>query len=95
MKKMRAVVCEKYGSPEVLKLKEVNKPTPKDNEVLIKAHATSVNAADCNVRGLVYIPTGLGLLAKLMLGFSKPRISIIGSVLAGVIEEVGKEELYP
>jgi len=86
---MKAVVCEKYGPPEVLKLKEVDKPVPKENEVLIKVHASSVNAADCNVRGLSYIPTGLGLLAKMMLGFNKPKIPVIGSVLAGEIEATG------
>ena len=88
---MKAVICEKYGPPEVLKLNEVDKPVPKDNEVLIKVYASSVNAADCNVRGLSYIPTGLGMIAKLMLGFKKPKKSIIGSVFAGVIEEAGKD----
>lgn len=88
---MKAVICEKYGPPEVLKLKDVDKPIPSDNEVLIKVHASSVNGADCNVRGLSQIPTGLGLLARLMLGFNKPKIPVIGSVFAGVIEEVGKE----
>ena len=88
---MKAVVCDKYGPPEVLMLKEVDKPVPRDNEVLVKVHATTVNAADCNVRGLVYIPTGLGFLAKLMLGFKKPKISILGSVLAGEIKAVGKD----
>ena len=88
---MKAVVCEKYGPPEVLKLQDADKPVPKDDEVLIKIHATSVSAADCNVRGLVYIPKGLGLLAKLMLGFSKPKIRVIGSELSGEIMEVGKD----
>ncbi len=88
---MKAVVCEKYGPPEVLMLKEADKPAPKDNEVLIKVYASTVNAADCNVRGLTYIPTGLGLVAKLMLGFNKPKIPIIGSVFAGEIEAVGKD----
>jgi NADPH:quinone reductase-like Zn-dependent oxidoreductase len=88
---MKAVVCEEYGPPEVLKLKEVDKPVPKENEVLIKVHASTVNAADCNIRGLSYIPPGLGLLAKLMLGFNKPKISIIGSVLAGEIEAIGSD----
>jgi len=87
---MKAVVCEAYGPPEVLKLKEVNKPVPGDNEVLIKVHASTVNAADCNTRGLVYIPKGLGFLARLMLGFRKPKISVLGSVLAGEIMELGK-----
>ena len=90
---MKAVVCEKYGPPEVLELKERDKPVPKDNEVLVKVHASTVNAADCNVRGLTYIPPGLGLVAKSMLGFKKPKISVLGSVLAGEIEAVGKEVL--
>ena len=90
---MKAVVCEKYGPPEVLELKERDKPVPKDNEVLVKVHASTVNAADCNVRGLTYIPPGLGLVAKSMLGFKKPKISVPGSVLAGEIEAVGKEVL--
>ena len=88
---MKAYTCEKYGPPEVLQLKEVGKPVPKENEVLIKVHASTVNAADCNVRGLSYIPTGLGFVAKLMLGFNKPKISIGGSVLAGEVEAVGKK----
>ena len=88
---MKAVVCEKYGPPEVLELKERDKPVPKDNEVLVKVHASTVNAADCNVRGLTYIPPGLGFVAKSMLGFKKPKISVPGSVLAGEIEAVGKE----
>jgi NADPH:quinone reductase-like Zn-dependent oxidoreductase len=88
---MKAYVCEKYGPPEVLQLKEVENPVPKDNEVLIKVHATTVNAADCNVRGLSYIPTGLGFIAKSMLGFKKPRISITGSVLAGEVEATGEK----
>jgi NADPH:quinone reductase-like Zn-dependent oxidoreductase len=88
---MKAFVCEKYGPPEVLQLKEVEKPTVKENEILIKVHATTVNAADCNVRGQSYIPPGLGLLAKLMLGFKKPKISITGSVFAGVVEAAGEK----
>ena len=87
---MKAFICEKFGPPEVLHLKEVEKPVPKDNEVLIKVHATTANAADCNVRGLSYIPTGLGFVAKMMLGFNKPKISITGSVLAGEVEAAGK-----
>jgi len=88
---MKAVVCEQYGPPEVLKFREVEKPIPQKNEVLIKVHASTVNAADCNIRGLSYIPSGLGLLSKLMLGFRKPKISILGTVLAGKVVEVGKE----
>ncbi len=88
---MKAFICEKYGPPNVLKLKEVNKPIPKENEVLIKVHTTTVNAADCNARGLSFIPTGLKLIAKLMMGFKKPKKKILGSVLAGEIEAIGKD----
>lgn len=88
---MKAVVCEQYGPPEVLQFREVEKPVPQKNEVLIRVHASSVNAADCNIRGLTYIPSGLGFVAKMMVGFKKPKISILGSVLAGVVEEVGED----
>ena len=50
MKKMKAIVCTKYGPPEVLKLKEVNKPIPKSNEALIKVYASSVTTGDCRIR---------------------------------------------
>lgn len=88
---MKAVVYEKFGPPEVLELREVEKPAPEDHEVLIKVNATTVNAADCNARGFSFIPTGLGFLARLMMGIRKPRISILGSALAGEVEAVGKE----
>jgi len=88
---MKAAICDKYGPPEVLTIKEVDKPVPRADEMLIRVHASSVNAADCNIRGLTYIPPGLGLMARLMLGFRKPKKSIIGSVFAGVIEETGRD----
>jgi len=88
---MKAYVCTQFGPPEVLILQEVEKPEPKSNEVLIKVEATTVNAADCNLRGRTYIPKGLGLLARMMLGFKKPRIPVQGSVLAGVVVAAGKE----
>ena len=86
---MKAIMYDKFGSPDVLELKEVSKPVPKNNEVLIKVYATTVNAADCNVRGYSFIPPGLGLIARLMLGIRKPKIRILGSALAGEIESVG------
>jgi NADPH:quinone reductase-like Zn-dependent oxidoreductase len=86
---MKAVVYERYGPPDVLQLKEVAKPVPRDNEVLIKIRATTVTAGDWRVRSLT-MPAGFGLIARLMLGFSKPRQPILGSELAGDIEAVGK-----
>ena len=87
---MKASVYERYGPPEVLALKEVAKPTPRDNEVLIKTYATTVTSADWRVRSL-NVPTGFGLLTRLVFGVLKPKQRILGSELAGVIESVGKD----
>lgn len=86
---MKAAVCEKYGPPDVLEFREVDKPVSKADEVLIKVHASSVNAADCNTRGLSYIPSGLRLLARLMIGYKKPNKNILGGVIAGEVVEAG------
>lgn len=88
---MKAVICTKYGPPEVLQLKEVEKPTPRKNEVCVKIFATAVTASDCIVRGLkIPIWHPIGFMMRLALGFTKPRNPIIGMVLAGEIESVGK-----
>ncbi|AJY73547.1 NAD(P)-dependent alcohol dehydrogenase [Paenibacillus beijingensis] len=86
---MKAIVCTNYGSPDVLELREVDKPTPKANEILIKVHATTVTTGDCRVRSfnspiLYWIPM------RLFLGIRKPRKPILGVELAGEIEEIGK-----
>jgi len=88
---MKAILYEKYGPPEVLQLKEVSKPTPKDDEVLIRIYATAATTGDVNARGFAFVPPGLGPLARLMMGPRKPKNPIIGSVLAGEIEAVGKD----
>ncbi len=95
---MKAIVCAKYGPPEVLQLKEVVKPIPKDNEVLIRVYATSVNFGDLMARNFKAVsprkfnmPFLLWLLAKISFGLSKPKITILGSELAGEIEAVGKD----
>ena len=87
---MKAIVYERYGPPEVLELMEVAKPTPKHNEVLIKAHATTVTSADWRVRSLE-VPLGFRLIVRLLFGISKPKQPILGSELAGVIESIGKD----
>jgi NADPH:quinone reductase-like Zn-dependent oxidoreductase len=87
---MKAIVYTQYGPADVLHLQDVEKPTPKDNEVLIKVHATSVTAGDCNARGFVFVPPGFGFMARLMYGLRKPRQPILGGELAGEIIEVGK-----
>ena len=86
---MKAIVCLKYGPPEVLQLKEVEKPATKDDEVLIKIYATAVTASDIFIRGS-QIPVKFWILMRLAIGLTKPRKSIIGLVLAGEIESVGK-----
>lgn len=89
---MKAIVCTKYGPPEVLQLKEVEKPTPKNNEVLIEIHATAVTASDCLLRRSDSdLPFIMSLGRGLVLGFTKPRKSIMGAVLAGDVEAVGKD----
>lgn len=90
---MKAMVCRKYGSAEVLKLEEVPKPTPKDNEVLIKIHATVVTASDVLMRGL-NAPLIYRLLIQLMMGFGKPKNPILGMVLSGVVEQEGKDVTF-
>jgi NADPH:quinone reductase-like Zn-dependent oxidoreductase len=86
---MKAIVCTKYGPPNVLELKEVAKPTPKDNEVLVRVHATTVTSGDCRMRGLQF-PILLRFPVRIMMGFRKPRKPILGVELTGEIEAVGK-----
>jgi NADPH:quinone reductase-like Zn-dependent oxidoreductase len=87
--RMKAVVCSKYGPPEVLQIKEVEKPVPKDNEVLIKIYATAVTASDIFIRSSE-LPIRFKIPMRIMLGLTKPRKSIIGLVLAGEIESAGR-----
>src|SRR6185436_13626186 len=86
---MKAIVYEKYGSPDVLEIREVEKPTPKDDEVLIRVHATTVTSGDWRMRSLE-MPKGFGFLGRLVVGVSGPRKPILGTELAGEIEAVGK-----
>jgi NADPH:quinone reductase-like Zn-dependent oxidoreductase len=86
---MKAITYSKYGPPSVVALTEVPKPVPKDNEVLIRIHATTVSTGDWRARTLS-MPAGLGLLGRLVFGITGPRQPILGTELAGVVESVGK-----
>jgi NADPH:quinone reductase-like Zn-dependent oxidoreductase len=90
---MKAIVCTRYGPPEVLQLVEVRKPVPKDNEILIKNQATTVILGDCELRGFKFPHSGFGfrLLIRLGFGVRGPRKKILGQQLAGIVEEVGRE----
>jgi NADPH:quinone reductase-like Zn-dependent oxidoreductase len=89
MSKMKAAICTKYGAPEVLKLMEVEKPTPKDNEVCIKIYAAGVTASDIFIRSS-NIPLRTRIPMRIMVGIIKPRRPILGLVLAGKVDSVGK-----
>jgi NADPH:quinone reductase-like Zn-dependent oxidoreductase len=95
---MRAIVYTKYGPPEVLQLTEVEKPTPRDSEILIRIHATPVNIGDIWARNFKEIsphkftmPFPLWLPSRMYFGFTKPRINILGSEFAGEVEAIGKD----
>lgn len=85
---MKAIICTKYGSPEVLQIQEVPKPIPRDNQVLVKIVATAVNSGDARVRSLD-VSGFMKLVMRLVLGISKPRKPILGTVFSGIVETVG------
>jgi NADPH:quinone reductase-like Zn-dependent oxidoreductase len=85
---MRAIICTKYGPPEVLQLSEVDKPVPKEDEVLIEIKASAVTSSDIFIRSS-NIPMRMRIPMRLMLGIFKPRKKIIGLVFSGIVESVG------
>jgi len=85
MDKMKAIIATKYGPPNVLELRDVDKPIPKDNEILIKIRATTVSSGDYRIR------KADPFIVRLIFGFSKPRREILGGIFAGEIEKVGNE----
>ncbi|WP_299902024.1 NAD(P)-dependent alcohol dehydrogenase [uncultured Aquimarina sp.] len=86
---MKAVVYEKYGPPEVLKLTDIDKPKPKDNEILVKIHSATVTSGDVRLRSSDFPPL-FWLPARLIFGLFKPKKRILGHELAGIVEEIGK-----
>jgi NADPH:quinone reductase-like Zn-dependent oxidoreductase len=83
--KMKAIVCTKYGNPDVLEVQEIKKPTPKNNEVLVKIYASSITAADTMMR------KGTPKYGRLVLGLNKPKNPVIGTGFSGILEAIGKE----
>lgn len=90
LRAMKAAVYERYGGPEVVAIREVADPVPKDDEVLIRVRATTVSSGDARVRSL-NVPRGFGLISRLVFGVSAPRQKILGTEAAGVIEAVGSK----
>jgi 2-desacetyl-2-hydroxyethyl bacteriochlorophyllide A dehydrogenase len=90
-KQMKAIVFTEYGSPDVLKLKKVAKPVPKEDEVLIKVHASTVSSGDYTMRSSPFSVRFMALLFGFNFGFLRPKHQILGNELAGEIEAVGKD----
>ena len=88
---MKAVLHTAYGPPDELELKEVEKPVPSDDQVLVRIHATTVTSSDCNVRNLTFAPTWSVLPMRMQFGLRKPKIDRLGIDLAGEVEAVGKD----
>jgi NADPH:quinone reductase-like Zn-dependent oxidoreductase len=87
---VKAILHTAYGPPDELQLKEVEKPSPKEDEVLIKIHATTVTTSDCNIRNLTFVPKIFLLPMRMEFGLLKPKNNILGFDLAGDVEAVGK-----
>src|SRR5688572_2031561 len=89
---VKAILHTQYGAPGLLQLKEVDKPAPKDNEILIAIHATTVSTGDCNVRNFTFVTKSMLPIAKLMFGIRKPwKARVLGTELAGDVERAGKD----
>jgi NADPH:quinone reductase-like Zn-dependent oxidoreductase len=89
---LKAILHTQYGTPDLLQFKEIEKPVPGDNEVLIAIHATTVSTGDCNVRNFTFVTKSMRPIAKLMFGIGKPwKERVLGTELAGEVESVGKD----
>jgi NADPH:quinone reductase-like Zn-dependent oxidoreductase len=87
---MKAAVADRYGPAQIVQIREVPKPQPKSNEVVVRVRASSVEIADARIRGM-RVPTGLSPLARLAMGLTKPNCPILGLELAGDVETVGSD----
>src|SRR5665213_648652 len=89
---VKATLHTRYGSPDLLRFKEVDKPAPKDNEVLIRVHTATVSTGDCNMRNFTFVTKSMLPMAKLMFGIGKPwKERILGTELAGAVVGAGKD----
>ena len=88
---MKAILHSQYGSPDLLQIKEVDAPVPKDDEVLISIRATTVSTGDCNIRDFTFVTKSMLPIARLIFGIRRPwKARILGTELAGEVERVGK-----
>ena len=87
---MKAAFCTKYGPPEVIEIREVARPTPKSNEILVKIMASTINSGDVGVRGM-QVEGFMKLMMRLIVGWNKPKKPILGVTYAGTVEEIGKD----
>ena len=88
---MKAITYSNYGSPDVLQLKEVTKPVPKDDEVLIKVHAAEATKSDCEMRSFKYSVMWFWLPLRIAFGIRKPKRQILGGYFSGEVESFGKD----
>jgi NADPH:quinone reductase-like Zn-dependent oxidoreductase len=88
---MKAVLYEKYGTPDVLQLKEIRKPAPKDDELLIKVHAAEATKADCELRSFKFAVKWFWLPLRVAMGILKPKKPVLGGYFAGEVESIGKD----
>ena len=89
---MKAILHTRYGPPDLLQFKDVDKPAPKDNEALIAIHATTVSTGDCNMRNFTFVTGSMLPFARLMFGIGKPwKARVLGTELAGEVESTGKD----
>jgi NADPH:quinone reductase-like Zn-dependent oxidoreductase len=88
---MKAMVHSRYGSPDLLQFAEVNKPAPKDNELLVAIHTTTVSTADCNMRNFTFVTQSMRPIARVMFGIRRPwKARVLGTEFAGRVEAVGR-----
>jgi NADPH:quinone reductase-like Zn-dependent oxidoreductase len=90
MATMRAAMCRAYGPPDVVRIEEVERPEPKNDEVLIRILASTVSSGDWRIRSLT-VPRGMGVMVRAVFGFTRPRQPILGTELCGEIAAVGSD----